>query len=154
MSSLTRPAIVVALAVFALAGCGKDASPHSNNPRPPGDLAGPLVYQRAGGLAGRTDTFTLAPDGRAQVTSRVTGARSVTLKPAELAGVNRALRGVDLSQLKAEYQPPRPVADGVAERVTYDGETVSAATGGDPPQRLVALLVALSGLVDRYAPRR
>jgi hypothetical protein len=149
-----RPPIVVALALLALAGCGKDASPRGNDPRPPGDLAGPLVYQRAGGLAGRADTFTLAPDGRARVISRLTGTRSVTLKPAELAGVKRALGGVDLSRLHAEYQPPRPVADGVAERVTYAGETVSAATGGDPPQRLVSLLVALSGLVDRYAPRR
>jgi hypothetical protein len=150
--SAIRPAILVALGLLLIPGCGSGTS---SKPAPTSDgtLRGTLTYHRSGGLAGRSDALTLKPGGSATVAARFNATRTVTLNPAELKAVERALANVDLARLDAEYKPPGPVADGVGETVTYGGRRVSTATGAEPPRQLVSLLVTLSGLVDRYAPK-
>lgn len=153
-----RAASLLAVAgVLLLIGCGKDSNGPGGERRDRGNatkLEGRLLYRRDGGLAGVSDELTLEPDGRGTLSRRLSGRRSVMLRPAERQDVARALAAVDLTELDDEYKPSEPVPDGFGESVMYDGETVSVQTGGEEPDELARLTSTLSGLIERYSPKR
>ena len=141
---LTRTAILAGLALLLLAGCGDDGAGSGEKP----SLAGPLTYERGGGLAGRRDRLVLHPDGTAQLT--VYGkTRKLSVKPAELDRVAAALEKADLASVPARSTSPRPVPDAFGYRIRYGTSEVTTDDPGMPP-KLRALLSRLAAIVDRY----
>jgi hypothetical protein len=148
--------MIVSVGLALVAACGGDEEDSGRNdgirPDPPA-LAGPLVYERFGGLAGRASQIRLEPDGRATFATEGIGERAANVRPAELKEVERALARVDLEKLSSDFSDPDPNPDSFSHRVTYQGETVSAGDGSAPDEVSV-LNSTLSALFDQYAPRR
>jgi hypothetical protein len=139
---LMRMAILGGLAVVLLAGCGSDDGGGKAS------LAGPLIYERGGGFAGRQDRLVVQPDGRAKVTVR-DKTREVKLKPAELDRIAADVEAADLPSVPADSRAPKPVPDAFGYRIQYGSSEV---TTDDPgmPDKLRGLVARLGGLVDRY----
>lgn len=117
----------VSLGLALTAGCGRGTdSRRDDGSRPvPPALAGPLVYERGGGLSGSTNRVRLEPDGRATFTAEAIGERTVDLRPAELEEVERALDRVDLAKLPAKFVPAEPTPDTFVHEVTYQARRSS-----------------------------
>jgi hypothetical protein len=84
---LMRTLLLVGLALVLLAGCGDDDGGAGEKPA---GLAGPVTYERGGGVAGRRDRLVVQPDGSAKLTVR-TATKSIRLSDAELADLRREL---------------------------------------------------------------
>jgi hypothetical protein len=142
---LMRTLLLAGLALALLAGCGDDEGGSGGNAA---KLAGPVTYERGGGLAGRRDRLVVQPDGRAKLTVR-TQTKSIRLSDAELADLGRELDRADLDSLPADSTSRRPVPDTFGYRIIYDGTTV---TTDDPamPDKLRGLVSGLGELVERY----
>lgn len=162
--------VLVGLGVALLAGCGGDSAREDSGEDRAGDdappLAGPLVYERSGGLAGDKSQITLRPDGRAtfaterlalqpggrgQYSPERIGERTAKLAPVELEEVERALARVDLAKLPARIVGAEPIPDAFGHSVAYQGESVFS-DDQSAPDELRALTARLSALFDRYAP--
>jgi hypothetical protein len=147
---LMRMAILtgLALALAVAAGCGSDDG-GTGDEKPA--LAGPLTYERGGGLAGRRDRLVLQPDGTAKVTA-FGRTREVELAGKELDRVAAALDSAELSSLPARSTSPKPVPDAFGYRIQYG---TSEVTTDDPamPEKLRALVARLGAIVDRYDTR-
>jgi hypothetical protein len=142
---LMRTLLLVGLALVLLAGCGDDDGGAGEKPA---GLAGPVTYERGGGVAGRRDRLVVQPDGSAKLTVR-TATKSIRLSDAELADLRRELETADLASLPSDSTSRRPVPDTFGYRVIYDGTTV---TTDDPamPEKLRGLVSGLGRLVERY----
>ena len=108
--------------------------------------AAPLVtYSRTGGIAGEMTTLRISAHGKARVDSnRQEEPRRFTLSEERLARVKKVLRDADFATLEPSYDPRfGVVTDGITEAVTYGGRTVSASTGGEPPERFERVLAKL-----------
>jgi hypothetical protein len=145
---LMRAAILagLALALALPAGCGDDGG---GGDKPV--LAGPLVYERGGGIAGRRDRLVLQPDGTAKLT--VYGkTREVSLKPSEIDRVAAELEQADLPSVPEHSTSPKPVPDAFGYHIRYGSSEV---TTDDPamPDALRGLVARLGALVDRYGGR-
>ena len=135
--------LLAGLALVLLVGCGDDDGGGGK-----AALAGPLSYERGGGVAGRRDRLVLQPDGTAKLTVR-DRTREVELEPAELDRIAAEIERADLPSLPEDSTAPRPVPDAFGYRIQY-GE--SEVTADDPamPDRLRPLVARLGALVDRY----
>lgn len=139
-----------------LVGCGGEGASEDpgSQTQDVSALASPLIYQRSGGLAGRTSEMRLQPDGRARFATEGIGEHTARLRPAELEKVERLLARVDLARMPDEFVEPEPHPDTFSHRVTYRGNTVATGSDAGEPEELGALNNTLSGLFDRYAPKR
>jgi hypothetical protein len=141
---LMRTMLLAGLALVLLAGCGDD---DGGEGKPA--LAGTLIYERGGGLAGRRDRLVLQPDGRAKVTARGK-TREVELKPRELDRIAAEVEKADLPSVPERSTSPKPIPDTFAYRIQYG---TSEVTTDDPamPDELRSLVARLGQLVERYA---
>ena len=103
-------------------------------------------YSAVGGIAGTNHRLTVGSAGAAVVRDNGRPARHFRLTDRQLRGLRHALRAAHFSTLEHRYAPAYPVLDGIWERVSYRGRTVSVETGADPPKRLQDLLNRLSRL--------
>jgi hypothetical protein len=140
---LMRALLLAGLALALLAGCGDDGGGEKA-----AALAGPVTYERGGGVAGRRDRLVVQPDGSAKLTVR-TATKSIRLSDAELADLRQELDTADLPSLPPDSTSRRPLPDTFGYRVIYDGTTV---TTDDPamPEKLRGLVSGLGELVERY----
>ena len=76
-------------------------------PRRAPTLAGPVTYERGGGVAGRRDRLVVEPDGKAKLTVQ-TATKSIQLSDAELADLQRELAKADLTSLPQSPPARRP----------------------------------------------
>jgi hypothetical protein len=136
---LMRMAILAGLAVVLLAGCGSDDK---------ASLAGPVTYERGGGIAGRRDRLVVRPDGSATLTVR-DRSKPVKLTGKELDALAADLESADLGSLPSESTSERPVPDAFGYRVSYGGDTVTTDSSA-MPEKLRGLVARLGQLVDRY----
>jgi hypothetical protein len=136
---LMRMAILAGLAVVLLAGCGSDDK---------ASLAGPVTYERGGGIAGRRDRLVVRPDGSATLTVR-DRSKPVKLTGKELDALAADLERADLGSLPRESTAPKPVPDAFGYRVSYGGDTVTTDSSA-MPEKLRGLVARLGQLVDRY----
>ncbi len=145
---LMRTLLLAGIALVLLAGCGDDGGSDGGAEKS-ATLAGPVTYERGGGVAGRRDRLVVEPDGKAKLTVQ-TATKSIQLSDAELADLQRELAKADLTSLPADSTSKTPVPDTFGYRVTYDGTTVTA---DDPamPDKLRGLTAGLGALVERYA---
>lgn len=146
--------VAISLGVMA---CGGDEpggkAPEDETSSAPA-LQGPLVYTRAGGLAGRIERLEVAPDGRAKLSAVRGKSRTFSLAPAELDRLKQLVASADLASVEADSAPSRPVPDGISQRIEYGGRTVTTADGGgSTPESIGPLIGRMSSLVDRYAGR-
>jgi hypothetical protein len=146
---LTRMLLLAGLALVLLAGCGDDDNGGSTGGEKPVTLAGPVTYERGGGIAGRRDRLIVQPDGNAKLTVQ-TATKSIRLSDSELSALGRELERADLPSLPKSSVSKPPVPDAFGYRVIYDGTTVTA---DDPamPDKLRGLTSSLGALVERYA---
>ena len=141
-----RTLLLAGLALVLLAGCGDD---EDGGGKPA--LAGTLIYERGGGLAGRRDRLVVAPDGRAKLTVRGK-TRDVELKPQELDRIAAEVKKADLPSVPERSTSPKPIPDTFAYRIQYG---TSEVTTDDPamPDELRSLVARLGQLVERYEQR-
>jgi hypothetical protein len=141
---LMRTLLLAGLALVLLAGCGDDGSGGGK-----AKLAGPLTYERGGGIAGRRDRLVVQPDGSAKLTVRER-TKPIRLTDAELAKLRSDLEQTDLGSLPKNSTADRPVPDAFGYRISYDGSTV---TTDDPgmPKELRGLVARLGAIVDRHS---
>ncbi len=140
-------ALLAGLVLAALAGCGDDDGGGTGGGERPA-LAGPLTYERGGGIAGRRDRLVVQPDGNAELTVRERK-KSIRLTDGELDALGRELEQADLPSLPPNSTSKQPVPDTFGHRVAYDGSTVTT-DGPAMPERLRGLIGRLGGLVERY----
>jgi len=140
---LKRMTILAGLALVLLAGCGDD---EGGGDRP--TLAGPLIYERGGGIAGRRDRMVLQPSGTAKLTIRE-ATREVELKPAELDEIATEVEQANLPAIPEQSTSPKPIPDAFGYRIQYG---TSEITTDDPamPDELRRLVARLGALVERY----
>lgn len=138
-----RTLLLAGLALVLLAGCGDDGGGGKAK------LAGPLTYERGGGIAGRRDRLVVQPDGSAKLTVRQK-TKPIRLTDAELAKLRSDLEQTDLGSLPKNSTADRPVPDAFGYRISYDGSTV---TTDDPgmPKELRGLVARLGAIVDRHS---
>ena len=118
-------------------------------PVPPATRPELVEYRRSGGIAGFDDRLTVYRDGSATL-ERVRGSSGRYRVGAEdLRALEQALEAARFPELRPEYLPDTPIADGFGHTITYRGRTVRTADGG-VPARLEPVLRALS----EPSPRR
>jgi hypothetical protein len=142
-------ALVAGLALVASAGCGDDGGGGGSG-KPA--LAGPLTYERGGGIMGRRDRLVVQPDRSAKLTTfGKTRAFELTAKEFDTLAV--AVRKADLPSVPASSTSPRPVPDTFGHRIQYGSSTV---TTDDPsiPDGLRPLVGELGRLVGRHGQSR
>ena len=139
-------ALLAGLALMAVAGCGDDDGGGGGKA-----LAGPLTFERGGGIAGRRDRLIVQPDGNAELTVR-DKTKSIQLTDGELDTLGRRLEQADLATVPPDSTSRSPVPDAFGYRVAYDGARV---TTDDPamPDKLRSLVAGLGALVERYEKR-
>src|SRR5262245_36673806 len=130
-------AIALAAAVLALALPATAAAQDE-----PPKLKGTLTYERSGGLAGTSDSFTIKRTGKARLNGR-----SFTLRKVERDAVAKLLAKVDLESVKVDPKPPVP--DAFSHSLRYRGKTVAY---DDPstPKKLKPLTQLLGRLISKY----
>jgi len=144
---LTRMTILAGLALVLLAGCGAEDEGGGGGSEPAATLAGPVTYERGGGIAGRRDRLVVQPDGSAELTVREKTTQ-VTIPDKDLARLARDLESAELASLPRNSTTKPPVPDTFAYRVSYDGSTVTTDDPGMPDQ-LGGLVTRLGALVER-----
>ena len=145
---LMRVTILAGLALVLLAGCGSDdEGGGGGGGEPAATLAGPVTYERGGGIAGRRDRLVVQPDGSAELTVREKTTQ-VTVPDKDLATLARDLESAQLASLPRNSTTKPPVPDAFAYRVSYDGSTVTTDDPGMPDQ-LGGLVTRLGALVER-----
>jgi len=141
-----RMLLLAGFALVLLAGCGDDDGAGGGEQAP--SLAGPMTYERGGGIAGRRDRLIVQPDGTAELTVR-DKTKSIELTDKELAELGRDLEHADVASLPKDSTSKRAVPDTFGYRVTYDGTTVTTDDKA-MPERLSGLCARLGALVERY----
>ena len=147
---LMRTLLLAGIVLVLLTGCGDDDGGGSTGGgEKPATLAGPVTYERGGGIAGRRDRLIVQPDGNAKLTVQ-TATKAIRLSDTELADLGREIERADLPSLPKNSTSKPPVPDTFGYRVIYDGTTVTA---DDPamPDKLRGLTSSLGALVERYA---
>jgi hypothetical protein len=141
-------ALLAGLALIAVAGCGDDDGGGGGGGKGAA-LAGPLTFERGGGIAGRRDRLIVQPDGNAELTVR-NETKTIQLTDGELDTLGRRLEKADLASVPPDSTSSTPVPDAFGYRVAYDGARV---TTDDPavPDELRSLVAGLGALVERYA---
>ena len=107
---LTRMTILAGLALVLLAGCGSDDEGGGGGSEPAATLAGPVTYERGGGIAGRRDRLVVQPDGSAELTVREKTTQ-VTVPDKDLATLARDLESAELASLPRNSTTKPPVPD-------------------------------------------
>ena len=138
-----RALLATGIALVLLAGCGDDGG---GGGKPA--LAGPLTYERGGGIAGRRDRLVVQPDGRAELTVQET-TKAIRLTDGELAKLGHDLDDAHLGSVPANSTSDRPVPDAFGYRVNYGGDTVTTDDLAMPDE-LRGLVARLGAVVDRY----
>jgi hypothetical protein len=109
-----------------------------------------VTYEQSGGIAGIQTSMSVTELGSARVTSsRSAGIKRFKLTASELRALKRDLRDARFSTLRSIYDSKSPVADGIAQTVSYARHRVTVSTGGRPPERLRRLLTRLGRLASR-----
>jgi hypothetical protein len=115
-------ALATSLAIAA-AGCGGGGDGGSDN----GHAGGEITLSRTGGLAGISESLTIAPDGAATVTSGFAGeprTKEVQIGDAELRAVQAELSKADFEAL--DEGEAAGCADCFVYVLSYGGETAKA----------------------------
>lgn len=126
------------------------ATPGTTTTGTPAATASPVTLTRSGGIAGGTETVTVAPDGRWTATGRTATARTGQLSPAELDRLH-ALAG-SVPQGSGPRRPDVRCADTYTYRLTVGPNTVDwtdCQNGPQPPStatELADLLLRVGGL--------
>lgn len=142
--------ITIALSLFAIAGCGDDAT----TPEPPQDpQTGPLVtYSRGGGVAAVDEQLRVERDGAATVIAGYgpTEPQTFQIGEDELALLESEL---DAADFEAIDPGPTGCADCFIYEVTYDANSYSYDDVADPPQSVLTAVGHLGQLTaDHYPP--
>jgi hypothetical protein len=143
---LMRTAILAGLALVLLAGCGGDGDDDGGGGK--AQLAGPLIYERGGGLAGRRDRLVVQPDGTAKLTIR-DKTSEIELKPAEFDRLAAEVERADLASVPSRSTSPKPIPDAFGYRIQYGSSEITTDQAA-LPKEIRSLVARLGQLVDRY----
>jgi hypothetical protein len=121
---MIRSLLLCVLVCLPLVGCAKQTRVGEDEKQIAALPAGPVLYQRTGGIAGTDDRVVIWPDGFVQVRGKVLNSGEGWLSKDSMAQVWDALG--NWSALKREYLPTTPVNDGYIIAITFDGKTVTA----------------------------
>lgn len=143
--------IIGLLILIGLAGCASLVQPGASPLESPIATGVILQYQRAGGIGGFDETWTIESTGRVTHTGRGPGTDR-QLTPDQVAQLIGALRAANQADLKASYVPANTCCDRFTHTltITLDGLTRSVTTldaAPDEPSALTNLLVMLSSLL-------
>ena len=141
-----RTTILAGLALVLLAGCGGDDGGGSGGEKT--QLAGPLTYERGGGIAGRRDRLVVQPDGTAKLTVR-DKTSEIELEPADLDRLAAEVERADLASVPSRSTSPKPIPDAFGYRIEY-GSSVITTDQAALPKEIRTLVARLGQLVDRY----
>jgi len=145
---LMRMIVLTSLVAALVAGCGDDGG-GGGDAKP--TLAGPLTYERGGGIQGRRDRLIVQPDHSAKLTT-FGKTREFELKAKEFDSLAAEVEKADLASVPERSTSPRPIPDTFGHRIQYDASEI---TTDDPaiPDELRPLVGRLGGLVQRYEQR-
>ena len=146
--AMLRPAMILAIAVLAAAGCG-GGEDDATGGSAPARLSAELRYVRDGGFAGDHDELVIAPDGHAQVTRLRGRDASFELTQQEIAKVAAAVEGAKLDELDPKSTSPKPVPDAFVYTVSYRGQQVETDDAA-MPDSLAPLRQQLDVLVAKH----
>jgi hypothetical protein len=158
---MVRPCILLGVVIGAF-GCSGAGDPHGPCPLvggPPsaGAMFGGIDYQVVGGFSGQGDgtSLQIQPDGSFTRHTPQRGAEQGQLDPAALRDLIAAARSAQFPTLCMMYEAPG-VADELVYQVSvrFDASVLiaRASQGGEPPDRLEAVIDALRQIVDRPLP--
>ncbi|NYT07602.1 MAG: hypothetical protein GKC05_05025 [Methanomicrobiales archaeon] len=137
---------VIVVCLILSAGCSSPPADTGGKPQPPGIL---VQYQRTGGIAGFNDQMVVFENGQV-VYSRNTGSGTFTLTEDSLGELEELLEAADFPSLAPDYPAENPGADYFFYVITYDGTTVTAETGGEPPE-LIPVIMRLDTLLAEHS---
>ena len=137
---------MVFLVLILTAGCSSPPDRSGEKPPPPEIL---VDYQRTGGIAGLNDHMVVFDTGDV-VYVRNTGSGTFTLAKSSLDELGGVLERANIIYLAPDYPAEQPGADYFYYSITYDGKTVTAQTGGEPPE-LVPVIMCLDSLLAGHS---
>lgn len=106
-----------------------------------------VVYHKSGGIMGMDQTLTIYADGKAELTSRGSAAKSGQVSLNSLDDLRKLLGSQAFADLQAQYQAMG--ADLFSYQITLPavGRTVSTMDGAASPEVLEQVIAALEGIV-------
>jgi hypothetical protein len=138
----TLALILAALAVLG-AGCGDGSSSESS-----GDTRPLVTFGRTGGNDNRVYGLVVERGGGATLTQYPEQVKRFDVSGDDRDDLQSALDDLDMHNLKPNYLPSTPTAEGHRYSVTYQGMTVQAAEKADVPDQLQSVIDKLDNLVD------